>query len=178
MAITHLGTVTGSGTPSTLSFTSIPDTYASLIIRGVGYTTGAGPEDVYLQFNSTSTANNDGNRGGRFTGANLAYQEENTSFAQCAEVPGYDMATGGQIVTQLEMDLVSYRGDQPGNITWHAQGCYMYGTSTSPSGMCNFQFTGWYDAAPTVDVATITLRMSSNNWGANSVFDLYGRPDE
>jgi len=178
MALTHIGTLTGSGNPSSLSFTGIPATFASLILKGAAYTgSAAGPVDGLINFNSDSGSNKDANQGGRYNAANYAFQQVNQTAAVFGYIPGTSQASPGPLVCQIDMDIVAYRKvvDQPGNCGWQSQSNYMY--TNSPAKEAQFLFTGWYDGDNTVDITTLTFTLSSGTWGTETRFDLYGRSD-
>jgi len=173
----HIGSVSGTGSSATLSLTSIPNTYNSLILKGVGHTTNTSQTAASLRFNSDSNSNYDYNRGGRDGTNNYAFQDENQSSGLFAYLPSASLNVGTMLM-QLEMNIWSYQkaSTRPGRVSYMCQANYHYSTSAQ----INFLYSGWFDGSGpgnADDVSSIQLIMATGNWGSNTKFDLYGRVD-
>jgi hypothetical protein len=173
----HIGSVSGTGSAATLSLTSIPNTYNSLVLKGVGHSTNTGINSANIRFNSDSNSNYDFNRGGRYDNANLAFQSENQTAANFAYLPNASDNVGTMLM-QLEMNIWSYQqaSTRPGRVCFMCQANYHYSTTKQ----INFLYTGWFDGSGpgnADDVTSIQLDMVTGNWGSNTKFDLYGRVD-
>ena len=173
----HIRSVSGTGSSATLSLTSIPNTYNSLVLKGVGHTTNTSQTAVSIRFNSDSNSNYDYNRGGRM-GVNAdADALENQTSGLCGFVPDAGNNVGTMLM-QLDMNIWSYQKatTRPGRVSYMCQGNYAFSTSAQ----VNFLYSGWFDGSgpgTADDVTSIQLIMATGNWGSNTKFHLYGRVD-
>ena len=165
----HIGSVSGDGSAAVMTLTSVPDTYETLLLKGVGHTTYGSPSAAHMRFNSDTGFNNSFLRGGRKNGATNTGYSTGVSMAQFAYVPGTGQAS---VLAQIEMNIAGYRAaaDQPGVCGWFSQSNYIYDSYAD----AQLIYTGWYDGS-NVDITTISFHLSDGNWGSSSKFDLYGR---
>ena len=172
MAMQHIGSVSGTGSSAIMTLTGVPDTYETLLLRGVGHSTNAASVEAYMRFNSDSGYVYDNLRGGRKDGATFTGNGANGSMNHFAYIPGTDQ---GSVLAQIEMDIAGYRAaaDQPGVCGFFSKSNFMYDGSDN----AQMIWTGWYDGS-NVDITTISFHLSSGNWGTSSKFDLYGRTGE
>lgn len=173
----YIGSVTGTGSAATLTFTGVPNTYNSLVLKGVGHTTNTSQTEAFIRFNNDSGSNYDYNRGGRDGANDYAFQSENQSYALFAYLPSASLESGAML-SQLDMNIWSYQkaSTSPGRVSYMCQANYRH----SDTAQIQFLYTGWFDGSTpggTADVTIISLHMGSGNWGASTKFDLYGRTD-
>ena len=137
----HIGSVSGTGSAATISLTSIPNTYNSLVLKGVGHSTNTGINSANIRFNSDSNTNYDTNRGGRYDNANLAFQSQNQTAANFAYLPNASDNVGTMLM-QLEMNIWSYQkaSTRPGRVCFMCQANYHF----SGTKQINFLYTGWF----------------------------------
>lgn len=156
-----IATVTGTGSASTLSFTSIPSTYKHLQIRALNNdTTGY---FVYAQFNS-DTGNNytihqlygDGSTVGVYGGANAGYIY--------AGVSGYG---GTAYVAPFIMDILDYGSTTKNKTCRMLTGSDFNGTYT---GYIQVNSGVWLSTSA---ITRIDLKMTGN-FSTTATFALYG----
>ena len=170
----YIASVQGTGSAATLTFTGIPNTYNSLVMKGVGHTTHTSQDLAKIRFNSDTGYNYVSNRGGRDGTNNYAFQGGGISMAPFAYTPSASLNVGTMLF-QLDMNIWSYQkaSTRPGCTSFMCQANYRH----SDSAQIGFLYSGWYKGDNTVDVTTINLIMTSGNWGSNTKLDLYGRTD-
>jgi len=165
----HIGSVSGTGSSAVMTLTGVPDTYETLLLKGVAHSTNAASVEAYMRFNSDTDYVYDNLRGGRKDGATFTGNGANTSMNHFAYIPGTNQTS---VLAQIEMNIAGYRAaaDQPGVCGFFSQSNFMYDSSDD----AQMIWTGWYDGS-NVDITIISFHMSSGNWGTSSKFDLYGR---
>ena len=158
-----IATVTGTGSASSLTFSSVPGTYTHLQIRG--FANVGSQDDIIIQFNSDTGANYSLQRvyangasigSGGFSGLSYA--------AGSGEIGGTTFANyyGGGVV-----DILDYASTSKYK-TWNATAAANTGNADSWSGI----FTGTW--ASTSAITSIKISSGSGNWNSNSHFALYG----
>ena len=173
--------IASTGSPvgvSTLSFTSVPNTYDSLVLRGYCCADNSAEQEGYIRFNGDNTTGNySRNFGGRY-GTISAQIWQGSSHSNFTFVPGSGIPTyGGSIVSQVDMNIFAYRKDStvPGAPGMMSQSNYH--ALTTGYNSVQFLFSVWYKGDNTVDVTSIELLISNGNWGAQTKFHLYGRSE-
>ena len=167
---------TGGAAASTLSFTSIPNTYDSLVLRGYCCAANAGEQEAYIRFNADNTTTNyDRTNGGRYgTLSPYGWNGTNSNFTF---VPGSGQAPAGDLVAQVDMNIFAYRkaATVPGAPGMMCQSNYH--SANTNYNTVQFLWSSWYTGDNTVDVTSIELLISNGNWGAQTKFHLFGRTE-
>ena len=175
MALEYIGE-TGSPSGSTLTITSIPDTYLNLYITGIMHCTGTTEGTAYMRFNNVTTSTYSWMAGGCNTSGTIGTQNQSAGneaqFAICNPDADYNVGTA---VAPVEIEIFSYRGDQPGNAGWLSNNTFA-GWNTSTGGPCML-VGGYYTEDEDVDISEIDFYTSQGAWGAHTKFYLYGRTE-
>jgi hypothetical protein len=165
-----IATATGTGSSGTITFSSIPATYASLQLRFLSRNsaTGTGSGDVLLRFNSD-------------TGSNYAYHSltGNGSVAS---------ASGSATQTSIRLDNASTNnGETAGIMTVGIIDIHDYASTTKYKTAREFQgndnngnstailklYSGLWMSTSAISTITLTLNLA-NNFTTASTFALYG----
>ena len=169
---------TGGAAVSTLSFTNIPNTYDSLVLRGYCTATIAYEQEAQIQFNGdTNLSNYRRTAGGRY-GLLSGYGWNSASGSLFTFVPGSGIPTyGGSIVSQVDMNIFAYRktATVPGRPGMMSQGNYV--SQNTNYNTVQFLYSTWWMGDNSVDVSSIQLQISNQNWGPQTKFHLYGRTE-
>jgi hypothetical protein len=156
-----IATVTASGSTSTLSFTSIPQTYAHLQIRGL--TNDATGYSLNMTFNSDTTANysihqlyGNGSAVAAFGAANFSYL--------FAGVAGYSTST---LVAPTLMDILDYTNTNKNKTVRFITGFNSNGATT---GYIQMNSGAWRSNSA---ITRIDLSMTGN-FSSTATYGLYG----
>ena len=167
----------GGSAAATLSFTNIPNTYNSLLIRGACNSTDqSGEQEAYIRFNGDNTTSNYmrtlGGRYGQLSG----YGWNGSGASNFTFVPGYNTHPGWN-ASQVDMNIFAYQKSStvPGRPGMMSQGNYHSANSNYNS--VQFLYSVWYMGDNTVDVTSIQLLIANGNWGTATKFHLYGRTE-
>lgn len=158
----------GSGGSSTISFTSIPQTYKHLQIRAIGRSDAAsGLSWSYLRFNGDSGTNYvshylQGDGGAPTTGA-LIGTGQNTEN-RLSDFPRADATSG--IFGAAIYDILEYT-----NTNKYKATRVLGGVDKNGSGVADFYSGLWLSTAA---ITSITLTPQTANWVEYSQFALYG----
>jgi hypothetical protein len=171
-AFVSIATVTAAGGESTLSFTSIPQTYKHLQIRGLGKSLSPyGISGDIIRFNSDSGANYTKHY---FYGNGSSVGSTGSASQTSAQTDGYSVGTSGSTYTNyygaIILDIIDYSSTTK------------YKTLRSQAGfdVNTLAFTGdvyimsnlWLNTAA---ITSITMSDSSGLlYGAGATFALYG----
>jgi hypothetical protein len=165
-AYESIATATGTGSSATITFSSIPSTYASLQIRFRCSNTNAGTawSGLLVRFNSDSGAN--------YTRHALSGQGSSAS------------AAGATAQTSAFMDNVVSRAGNTNTLAVGVIDIHDYASTTknttvraiggidlNGSGVINLMSNLWINTSA---VTSISLISEQNNWATSTVFSLYG----
>lgn len=150
--------ITGSGTPTSLTFSSIPQTYQNLKLVGNFVLTGGA--NLAMRFNGDSTA--------AHYAYGLAYQQNTATGAVQSNSATQDIV--GANDGSVSVEIPSYTAGVGGRVTFNGQfaGFFVIGSSTE-SGNTGGIWTG-------TDVTSLTLADTGGTatFTTPSVFSLYG----
>lgn len=161
-AFESIASATGTGSSSTITFSSIPSTYQHLQIRAfVGNSTGAGA--LYIRFNGdTTTANYNHHRlAGNGASVFASSGSPDTGVAGFYIIQPTSTYFGGCIV-----DIHDYKSTSKYKTIRSFEGVDKNG-----SGEVGLYSNLWMD---TTAISSITLYMSTGNYSSGSVVSLYG----
>lgn len=163
-AFESIATVTAAGGETSLSFTSIPSTYKSLQIRGIGRDTAAS-SNMRVQFNSDTGANytyhwltGDGS-------AASATGSTGSNFMIIASYPG--SAATANIFTTTLIDIVDYASTTKNKTLRALSGCDSNATGVS---QIRLMSGGWFNTSAITSIQ-ILIPVSAV---AGTTFALYG----
>ena len=161
-----IATATGTGSSGTITFSSIPSTYASLQIRVMTRSSSTG-RNIQVRFNSD-------------TGANYVQHNMRGNGATAA-------AASGVSVTEIEAGWIATSADSTNVMGVSLIDVHDYASTTKNktlraiSGLDNnggttneriYLYSGlWMNTAA---INSISLISNSGNWTTSSVFSLYG----
>lgn len=165
-----IATTTLSATQTTITFSSIPQTYTHLQIRWLGRTTrvsaSAGAGAFTIQFNGDTGTNysyhrlyGDGTSAGSDAGTTQSY-------GYCGEIIG-DSATANAYDVGV-VDILDYR-DTNKYKTVKA----LFGGDINGGGNCGLYSSNWRSTSAITSL-TIKVTNGSYDWKTNSSFALYG----
>lgn len=166
-------TTVGSGGTSTITFSSIPQTYQHLQLRGIAKAaSGTGPQDVVLRFNSDS-GNNYANRGFYTDGGSIS-SIQNSSSAQINLSNGASRGDTANYFSGWSFDILNYASTSQ---TKTARGLVSFQTQGNVGNNINYQgpfmISGHWNS--TSAISTITLTVGGGiNFGQYSMVSLYG----
>jgi hypothetical protein len=165
-AMIPIATVTADGTASSVTFTSIPQTYTHLQIRGIARNTaaGSGDYDLLMRYNSDSGSNYARHRVYGSGSAAAADAATSTTYAHGGLVLGGGAASNlfGGFVT----DILDYT-----NTNKYKTSRFLAAYDANGSGYIFFGSSVWMSTSA---VTSITLSTGSNNLANYSSFALYG----
>ena len=169
--------IASTGTPagSSLTFTSIPNTFNSLYMTGILHITGSSIGGGYFRFNSDSGSNYSYIGAGPYNGntstGSVTYGAGGEGYFASIPMASYNV---GACVTNVEIELWGYRkaATDPGVAGWLCNNSF-----TNSSSQNEYRFwTGWY-SDQTSDITQIDLITSQGSWSTHSKVHLYGRTD-
>jgi hypothetical protein len=166
-AYESIATATGTGSSGTITFSSIPSTYTSLQIRGIGRTTTAatGFDDLLVRFNSDSSASYTYHA--LYGDISTAAAFGGTAQTSAIVVDGLSRNNNASgIVSGLIIDLHDYSATTRNKTLRTMSGLDLNGT-----GKIYLQSHLWINTSA---VTSITLVANGTNFGTQSVFSLYG----
>lgn len=158
-------TVTGNGSGTTLSFTSIPNTFQHLQIRGIAHNDSAGVQVNGLRFNSDSGSTNysshyfASNGSSTFAGGN-----GNQSIID-VDVIGGNVAT---FPYALIIDILDYASTSKYKTAQIFAG---YNKNTASGSVVELNSGAWKSTSV---INSITLSSNGNAYSTSSTFCLYG----
>ena len=163
-----IATVTGNGSASTLSFTSIPSTYSHLQIRGICRDARAVTIDTaYATFNSDTGTNYadhylQGNGSTVSAGAEISQNPSNSSLFLVA-----GSSAGSNMYSVMVMDVLDYASTNK-----YKTSRILTGSDQNGSGSIRLFSHLWQStsAITRIDFTTGT----SSAWDSNTTFALYG----
>ena len=159
-----IATVTASGSPATLSLTSIPSTYRHLQIRVFGG--NATGNSAYMTFNS-DTANNYSRH--RLSGNNgtsvLVSGTASYGGISIGANAGLVYTTSGACSSAV-IDVFDYANTNKNKTTRS-----ITGWDNNTNGYLDFESGSWSNTAA---VTRIDFTMASNTWANGSIIALYG----
>ena len=161
-----IATVTASGSSNTLEFTSIPNTYQHLQIRGITRDTGASyGYNVYMRFNSDSGSSYTyhGLEGNGTTGSSFGSSSAGAQFPFATSSGG---ANASGTFAPIVCDILDYA-----NTSKYKVHRTFNGYDDNGSGYIEFRSGVWLNTAA---VSTITLISTGSNFANYSTFALYG----
>lgn len=169
-----IATSTATGGETSLSFTSIPGTYKSLQIRGIGrdtYTAATTTLDLYMQFNSDTTAANYVYHTLYGNGASAAATATTSSGG--AYIQRAIMATGSGPNTTTYgasiIDIIDYASTSKYKTVKNIDGVDFNTSST------NYRFTlGSSLWLSTSAITRIDLKTTGTAFAAGTTYALYG----
>lgn len=158
-------TTVGAGGASTITFSSIPQTYTHLQIRFIGRRTNTGLDSTRMNFNSDSGANYKpthyviGDGLGVFSGTSTS-----NAFALSFYTSGSDATSGifGAHITDI-LDYTNTNKNKTGRI--------LSGIDLNGSGSAVFSSFLWMSTSA---ITNIVLTPNSGNFAQYSTFALYG----
>ena len=165
-----IATVTGNGSSSTLTFSSIPSTYTSLQIRAIGRDTNGGTAagNLLMRFNSDSGANYS-RHNLRGTGATVAASgatgATNINLQSFAWFSGTAANTFGAAI----VDIHDYASTTKNKTVRAIVGVNDNGASGNEQ--IALASAAWFNTAA---VNTITLVSDGTAFATGTVFSLYG----
>ena len=172
-----ISTVTvGSGGTANVEFTSIPQTYTNLQIRGIARNdnSGTGGRTIYMQFNSDTASNYSHHYLGAYQGeggAVWAGGTANTAFIAAALMPNNGL--GASIFSSLIIDILDYKNTNKYKTSRSFGGYDMNGANTGYNYL-NLNSGNWRN---TNAISSIKLYGDVNNFMQYSHFALYGIKD-
>ena len=156
-------TTVGAGGSASVSFTSIPATYAHLQVRAIIKNTANNSESVRFRFNGDTAGNYSFHRLFGDGSSASAYGEANTSYAGEASSSNSPQTN---IFSALVYDVLDYA-----NTNKHKTTRGLSGKDFNGSGNI-FLFSGnWRNTAA---VTSLTIYPNSDNFAQYSQFALYG----
>lgn len=166
-AFESIATVTASGSSSTITFSSIPQTYQHLQIRGISKSPNGGPALV-IQYNGDSSVNYkshylEGN--GNSTTAYAGVGGTNTYGYLGYPTPG--SANSSMFSTSI-IDILDYTNTNKYKTTRSLSG---YDTNSTVDQYLDLFSNLWMSTSA---ITSITLSIQSELFVANSQFALYG----
>jgi len=170
MAMTLIATHTVTSATGSFTFSSIPQTYETLLIKGclADSISGTGRNDFTITFNSDNTngANYYGNRWLFYDGNNRLHELNGTTQGGTHAMPG----TGnGARFTGIEWIIPNYTSGSY-NKAMHSQGGY--GASTTQAFL---NLVSYNNLNNTSAVSSITFKAAgSGTFAVNSLVSLYG----
>jgi len=171
-AFESIATVTASGSPASLTFSSIPSTYKSLQIRGIGKDTNTGNgAPIKIQFNGDTGTNYAANRGNSFgTRKDAIGQTSQTSIlcgigGSIASDPAYANMVGVNLFDIINYTSTTNKKTVRGMVGTDANG--------NPRG---FSLVGglWNS---TTAITSITIIAGTTAFANGATFALYGIRD-
>jgi len=168
---------TGGAAASTLSFTSIPNTYDSLVIRGACTATFSTEQEGYIRFNGDNTTSNYRRTNGGRYGTLDGYGWNGATHSNFVFIPGSGQVPAGDLAAQVDMNIFAYRKATtvPGCPGMMSQGNY-HSANTNYNSV-QFLYSVWYTGDNSVDVTSIELLIANGNWGSDTKFHLFGRTE-
>lgn len=168
-----IATVTASGSTTTLTFSSIPSTYKSLQIRGIGRSTDtsspAQDNGIKITFNSDATANYT-NHGLDGNGTNVtASGTIARNYVYAYKGLPNDLVAGTGFGSAI-IDIIDYASTSKLKTT------RIFSGSDINSGTANFGValsSGLWNSTAAITSVTLTVG-GSGNWISGSTFALYG----
>jgi hypothetical protein len=158
-----IATVTASGSPTTLSLTSIPSTYRHLQIRVFGGNTTA--NSAYMTFNSDTASNYSRHRlSGNGTAASASGTATYGGISIGANA-GLLFTTSGAMASAV-IDFLDYANTNKNKTTRS-----ITGWENNTNGYLDFESGSWSNTAA---VTRIDFTMASNTWANGSTIALYG----
>jgi hypothetical protein len=162
----NIATATGNNTSTTITFSSIPQTYKSLQIRILGsvalgsYNNGS----IYCQFNGDSTAANYRNHWMLGDGTNASANQSVTSrLYNGPDTPVTTSYFGAGII-----DFIDYTSTSKNKTTRAFTGYDLNGLST---GYVVLSSSLWMNTSA---ITSISLVAGDGNWATGTTFALYG----
>ena len=166
-------TTVGAGGTSTITFSSIPQTYQILQLRGIAKAySGTGPQDVVLRFNSDSGSNY-ANRAIYTDGGSIS-SIQNSAQTYISISNGASRGDTSLYFSGWSFDILNYTST---NQAKTARGLVAFQTQGNVSNNINYQGpfgeTGHWNS--TAAITTITLTLSGSvNFDQYSMVSLYG----
>lgn len=160
-----IATVTASGSSSTITFSSIPQTYQHLQIRGISKSPNGGPALV-IQYNGDSSVNYkshylEGNGASAYAGVGGT-----NTYGYCGyAVPG---SANSSMRSATIIDILDYTNTNKYKTTRSLSG---YDTNNTVDGYMDLFSNLWMSTSA---VNSITLSIQGELFVANSQFALYG----
>ncbi len=161
-----IATATGTGSNTTITFSSIPSTYKHLQIRYIAQrTTGAGNQTLRVTFNSDSTTTYDYHR---LQGDGAAASAAGTATAAFGLiVPG-----AGNNSTNITgvgiIDIHDYASTTKNKTTRYFSG---YDSNNTEGGIASLGSFLWRSTSA---ITQIDVKFSADNFATSSTFALYG----
>jgi hypothetical protein len=157
-----IATINASGSTSSVTFSSIPQTFTHLQLRGTAQSTGGGNTYCVLSFNGDTTSSHYNDHYLTGTGSTVV------SGADVGTVPGmaynnitYTTSFGAQIT-----DLLDYT-----NTNKYKTMRSITGYDANGSGQVNLHSGLWLSTSA---ITSLTLSVASGNFASGSTFQLYG----
>lgn len=162
LAFDSIQTVTVGATQSTISFTSIPQTYKNLQIRISGGSVGG--YAAYIRFNSDSGNNYSTHRISANNGVNVATGSR-ASYGgyQFGDYAGVILTTNA--CSNSILDIADYTLAKNKTIISTS------GWSNNSTAYFDYESGAWYSTAA---ITRIDITMNTQNWNTNTVAALYG----
>jgi len=160
-----IATITGSGTPSSITFSSIPSTYKHLQVRLIARDSRAVTLEAYLiQFNGDTAANYSDHMLYGDGASAAAYSNVSASSMSAYAIPSANASAsvyGAGII-----DILDYA-----NTSKYKTIRTSTGVDNNGSGVISIGSGNWRSTSA---VTSITIAAQVGNWQANSSFALYG----
>lgn len=161
-----IATAVGTGSSGTITFSSIPNTYKHLQIRGILKETNSGSFDdpVYMRFNGDTGANYSYHSlYGNGSGANAFSGSSQTSIvAYGTPSNNFTNVFGGAI-----LDILDYADTNKFKTTRWLNGF----DSNTTTGSINLASGNWRSTSAITSISFIT---AAGNWTTNTTLALYG----
>lgn len=171
MAFTKIQTVSVTGSPSTVEFTAIPNTYKDLYVltnfcnSSIG--TAVARQELRMTFNN-NTSGYAQNRGYIYDGVPTVAGDSSTSLGYIAPASANSSGAGANYFSPMELHIFSYASNVA-NKTGHARGSAV--SNTSATWVVGFTHFGW---ANTSAISSIQFYFAVDNFVAGSTATLYG----
>ena len=168
-----IATATGTGSSSTITFSSIPSTYQHLQIRYIAKTTGTTSAlyNLLTQFNSDTASNYTRHElAGDGATATAAGSASQTSIRVSSVLPNSGSGLANMHGVGI-IDILDYTSTSK-NKTVRYFCAVDTNSSTSPTGNLSVSSGLWF-ATPAA-INSITLTSATNNFTTTSTFALYG----
>ena len=169
-ATTKLATVTGSGNPATLSFTSISQSYDDLILMGIGADTSTAGAQLYIdiQFANDTGSNYCYGNGSVTTSNTRGIAVEGNQTQIRTHQPGSQ--TAEEAFGFLYMYIPRYTTTSYSKQVWFSDGfvCQQNGTQSTNV----YAAWGVWDSTTAID--EIDLKCLFGTFKTESLFTLYG----
>ena len=169
-ATTKLATVTGSGNPATLSFTSISQSYDDLILMGIGADTSTAAAQLYIdiQFANDTGSNYCYGNGSVTTSNTRGITVEGNQAQIRTNQPGNQNSE--EAFGFLYMYIPRYTTTSYAKQVWYSTGfvCQQNGTQSTN----NYACWGVWDSTTAID--EIDLKCLFGTFKTDSLFTLYG----